>query len=258
MASTIVSKNKTCPNSEFRLVADGIVALAQDYNVNLQGYSSVELPLFSALSAAKQKLIIESMKLFLSTLQQVVGAGASLDDGKQTAWHAISFMGLRPPAGLFTHLQQGTVLEIYDLNNFQIWRNFEFLRVSSYTLEEIYCIDVFSRYYRPPSFMQECVEKVTLLIKAEAPEIFFPDISEHALTETVSRDKLVIMVKHHLFALLKDRTGQPAAWFVMSSGEVTKGPKKRMTPVELEESVSVSTTLFHEKSEQKPSLLLMD
>ena len=206
--------------SEFKILADQIAALASKYGITLKGYRSPELPLFQALPGAKQQEVIALAKKYYASLVAIEAMGERLDNHTRSTWAALSGLGLVPPSDLFNHFNAGSAVEIYDLNNLQIWRNFETFKVCSYTLEEIYCIEWFHRYERSLEISQACISYVTDLLMGKTEDIVFPDIPSHILDETCSIEKLRLEMRFILICRLMDREGKLAAFAVISSAKL--------------------------------------
>ena len=54
--------------------------------------------------------------------------------------------------------------EDYNVEGLQTWRNLNFMKFCSYTLEEVFCIEWYKRYTRTAGKNEECMEKVAYLI----------------------------------------------------------------------------------------------
>lgn len=206
-------------SSEFRDVADRVRDIAAKYSLNLVSYRSPELPLYSALGPAKRAEVLGQLKIFLRTMESVEASGVRLDNQERSVWHALASMGLVPPSDLFAKFGSEDVVEILDLAGVQIWRNFNFLRICSYTLEEMYCFDWKERYTRDEAMIGECIRKVGALLAGETPDLYHSNIEDHVIQETRSSDRFTLQVRHEYMARLKDRNGQLAAWLVVSRVE---------------------------------------
>lgn len=214
------SDHQTNRTSEFREFADKVCAIAAKYDVKITGYHSPELPLYSALSTQKQIEALHMLKTFDLSMEITQSQGGELDSQDRSLWGALSALGLVPPSDLFLRLEPGTAIEIYNLDGMQIWRNFTCMQYCSYTLEEVYSIELFTRYKRDPQKTAECIDKVGRLLSGQTPEIFYPEISPHILEETCSLEQFSLSVHHKMFSVLKNREGNLAAWLVMSGAEI--------------------------------------
>jgi hypothetical protein len=202
---------------EFREISDKISGLATNFSLQVIGYHSPELPLYSQMSEQKQATALSQLKVFLQTMESAAAAGESLDDSGRSLWHALSTLRLIPPSGMFSYVRPDHVIEIYNLENVQIWRSLNFHKFCSYTLEEMYSIEWTNRYRRDPGKVEECIEKVTSLVQGKTPDIYFTGIAEHTLDETSSSLRLILRADHEWLGRLKDQSGVLTAYIVASS-----------------------------------------
>jgi hypothetical protein len=207
--------------NEFRETADNICALTAKYKLSTKGYHNPDLPLFSTLTSQRQFELVRLLKMYFESLLAIEAMGERLDNHDRATWCAISSMGLVPPADLFKHFSSDAAVEIYDINSLQIWRNFECLKLCSYTLEEIYCLEWFNRYKRDEKVSQACFEVVGGLVNSNTADIVFPDIAEHTIEETCSLDRLKLKMRFVLFSKLKNRDGKTVAFAAISDARVT-------------------------------------
>ena len=215
---------------EFRAAADRVTRVAEHYGIKVRGYGSADLPLYSKLSREQQEVALQLIALFADSFEAAIDHSRQPPAEERFLWSALSKMGMVPPSELFSLLKQGAVIEIYNLENLQIWRNFSCFQYCSYSLEEVYSLPVFTRYWRSPEKLEECLTKVNELLSGRAPDVFFPEIEKHKLIETCSEGCLVLEVHHELFCKLKDRNGTLCAWLVMSSAELLGSSEKHPKP----------------------------
>lgn len=222
MRAASLKSTERHPLNEFRELADAVVNLCARYGVKVVAYADPELPFFSVLSAAAQEKALRGLRAYLESLKVVEDHGEDLRDDQRSIWYALSTLGLLPPSQLFALFKSGEVIEIYDMEGFQIWRNFNFLKICSYTLEEMYSIEWHRRYRRSDEKSQECLEKIGILLSQQSPEIFNALIGEHILEETQSKELLLLNARHDWLVRLNDRAGVFSAWMGISTVEILK------------------------------------
>jgi hypothetical protein len=230
MNTALHKDNQLDRNSKFRETADKVCELLGKYDLKVVGYHSSELPYFSALPIQKQNESLALLKTFLQSAEVTEAFGEKLDDHERSLWGALSAMGLIPPSDLFSSLRPGAAIEIYDLEGLQIWRNFTCMQYCSYTLEEVYSVEVYTRYNRDAEKLSACIAKVGDLLTGKSPEIFDPEVAPDILEETFSQDRLRLEVHHQLFCRLKNRQGTVTAWLVMSGAKLLEKQKTELLP----------------------------
>lgn len=203
----------------FRHAANRVSSLGQKFGFSVRAYDDAALPLFSALSLDARRQALKALKGYLNSLLAGIHADKNLDQPHISTWWAFSALGLRPNADLFRHFRPDTMIEVYTLDNVQIWRNFEFFRYNSYTIEEIHCLNWEALYDRGAENTAMCFEIVSKVFTGET-ELFLPNHAPYVLTEKCSRDRNVLKVEHYLVSALKDRDGNLGGYLVGTRGDV--------------------------------------
>ena len=205
---------------EFRAIAEKITAVATKYSLSIKPFHSPDLPLYSALPEQKRAEALQQIKIFLNIMEGAEASHRRLDDDERFTWFALSSLDLIPPPDLFAKIKPGTVIEIYDLNSFQIWRNFGFFKYCSYTLEEIYCVEWFHRYKRSEESLQMCLKYLEGILSGQLPDIAPMEIPLYSMEETSSEGRLCIRMDHGIICRLKNRQGEAVAYLVTADGEI--------------------------------------
>lgn len=212
---------------EFKRIALALQAFGQKYGVPIQGFHGPELPHFSRLSSTEKSRIVNLLKVFLETFLVTEGAGARIDRHDQALWHALSCMKFVPPQDLLQHIAKDDVIEVYTPEGLQIWRNLNFMKICSYTLEEMYCIDWPSRYDRAPEMTASCLAEIQKLLSMQTPDIYPVRVPAHRFQETCSSGRFYLEASHEIFARLANRQGEVVAWLATSKVEVLDRPTRR-------------------------------
>ena len=133
---------------EFISLAEQTVAFANLANCQLRALAGPHLPFFKNLDEKNQIEILRSLKTYNEICAETLANGDSLTDSKSFVWQALKKLGLRFSSDMFNFIQQENVIEIYDMNNVQIFRNFNFFGFTSYALEDLLCrpwVELFHR-----------------------------------------------------------------------------------------------------------------
>lgn len=169
--------------TEFGNLAD---ALPGFENIFLQG------------SVAQQKTFVARLKFYNEIFSSGMDPETDLVDLK-FVWSILKKFKMCPPADLIGKLDVSNYIEIRDNRGVQIFGNFNFLKVLSYSVEELFWYswdELFSRDEKITQLiMQEFIKSVTT-----ATQPFDPNISEHTCWETRSRGKHSAKVKMLMFS----------------------------------------------------------
>jgi hypothetical protein len=106
----------------------------------------------------------------------------ALNDLRLT-WYAIRKLNLRGPDDLFSALSEKDCIEIYDKNGVQMYRNFEFFRFCSYSVEELLTAPWYELFARDPE-IQKNMQLEAQRVMTISREHFRSSIPKHLTDET--------------------------------------------------------------------------
>ena len=124
---------------EFTSLAKQTVLFAKMADCKLTAFSGPNLPFFSKLSVLEQRKAITRLEIYNQICAEVLADGKSLKDSTALTWYALKKFNMIFSSDLFQYITNDNVIEVYDRDNVQIFRNFHFFDVSSYTLEDLIC-----------------------------------------------------------------------------------------------------------------------
>jgi transcriptional regulator with XRE-family HTH domain len=205
----------------FRDFAMRVADLAAKAGVQVEPFENPALPHFQKLMPSLQDQALASLRLKSEILETWL-AGGEASSPNQILWATLSGLGLVPPPELFQHLKPSSIIEIFNLSYFQIWRDFNTLRVNSFTLEEMYCLSGFERFERAPEIDAYILEwSAKLSVAGRGDRVLMLKLPPYPLVEKNSRKLLTLEVEHELVCALRDRDGNMAAWLLMTNARVT-------------------------------------
>jgi len=212
----------------FRILSDRVAQLLSACGTPVRAYLDSGLPLYRALPEKKQKAALDQLRVFLQSIEMAAKDGKGFDDPR-SLWYALSALKLVPPSDLFDRIPSGSAIEIYDGENIQIWRNWEVMRVCSYTIEEIHCLEWHVRYDRQDVVTAQCFDLVNTLFNGES-DIVIPSVPEHEITESRSQERFYLKVDFKIASKLRDRDGQPIAFLLASAVNAAYKTRRRDEP----------------------------
>ena len=228
MADLFIRKNCSeafAPTGEhlkqsFRELAHELCAMGAAVDVVIRPYALSSLPHFGALSLAEQQEAVMKLAQYVSICQDVVASGGSLRSTRTFVWRAFREFGWTPSSKLFEAMGEDHVVEIYDLNNIQLFRNFRFFEFCSYTLEDIFTrpwMQLFQRMSQ--SQTDDLLGFVTKLVKSRTRETIFPDLGIQNTREVDSELRYQVDIEVDSMALLFDATAEPVAFIACERAE---------------------------------------
>lgn len=231
--------------SKFKQLANRITQITEKYNITLKGYHHESLPYFSRKTPEQKSKILEALEKFYGSMVYTEKEGDSLANQQKILWGFLSAFKCHPNSEMFSRFQPDDVIEIYDLEGFQMWRNLKFMEICSYTIEEMYCLDWSDRYDRDPQILGECTEKLTSLLTEKSPEIYDINIKNYILTEKCSEQCFEIQTQHDWMGRIRDQNGQLKMWIVVSKAKVLSSQNGLRRDSFSKESTKNTLSLVH-------------
>lgn len=143
-----VSQGNSDRRDEFICESQIAVKYLESKGKRVQPFLSESLPYFNSLSEELQGQVLNRLSFFNEVCSNVVLAGGDLNNPRVMLWHALQSLKFIFPSDLFNYISDESVVEIYDQENIQIFRNLRFFDFTSYTLEDLLCrpwVELFSR-----------------------------------------------------------------------------------------------------------------
>jgi hypothetical protein len=170
----------------------------------------------NAQTAESLHQIMDSMRTFNEILLEAEGQNYKIVGDRRLVWLMLRRYGFRPPSNLFSLLEDGDVVEVYALDGRQIYRSFEFMAVSSYSIEDVVLNDFATLWERD--------EKITQMIWTEGvsklathSEAFAFEIPVHIGRESISRNRHELEIQFKMASPLYTTGPGPAAVLVTAS-----------------------------------------
>lgn len=182
-----------------------LCSLAGKEGFNILPYHEENWLKFRSLPALKQKQIFENYSVFHNICEKTVSGGSRLRNNQQIVWVAIKELGLRPCDNFFDKLDDSDVVEFYGNDCTQIFRNFNFFKVCSYTLAEIYSYDYMELWHRDKTHIEHINQRAVELFTSSNPKTTPWNMSDHLLIEKFSSQKFSIQLRLKYVSPLFDK-----------------------------------------------------
>lgn len=186
MLSQTKSNHSNLSNS--REVVRNISEVIGRFGVRVVPFRSPDLTHFRLLTEARQRLAIQQAMSYSESLDMVVREGWSLNDEKRALWSALRFFGFRPNSDVFSFIKDGDSVELYNSEHIQLWRNLGFMKICSYSLEEMFCFPWGERYIRDEVSLNTALETIGKLLQGRTRETIHLNL-RNILVETFSEEK---------------------------------------------------------------------
>jgi hypothetical protein len=207
-------------SESFRGLALELSAIGQSIDVTIRAFSDPSLPHFAKLTTDEQQNVVMQLARYVSICQDVLASGGSLRSTRTFVWRAFREFGWTPNSSFFNAMSDDHVIEIYDRNNLQIFRNFRFFELCSYTLEDVFTrpwTTLFRR--RDQAQTERLIKYVETMFAIETRETLFVDVGIQNTQETDSELRRSVDLEVEVAALLFDKDDKPEAFIVCERAE---------------------------------------
>lgn len=115
-----------------------MIELVAREGLSLRAFDSLTLPHFTAANFDERKRVIELLELTNRLIEKVHSEGLKASDSTSLVWAFFSSSKYIPTSETFDKIEDGDMVDIYNLQGQLIFANLRFYEVSSYTLEQLY------------------------------------------------------------------------------------------------------------------------
>lgn len=187
---------------EFKYLALRVSEFASEAETPVIPYHDPNLLLFRQADQNHKLAINAGLRSIVDICEACVAEGVHLKDQPQFLWMALTRLSLRPTSDFFSHLQSEDIVEIHGPAG-QIFRNFNYYRYCSYSLEELSSIHWTKLYDRNRDLENQLVGMTKQVIDRKCT--IFADQEKHIVKETSSAFSFKLSYKLRLMAPLFHR-----------------------------------------------------
>jgi len=172
-------------------------------------------PYFRAAPISERKKFIAKIRFYSQLIASAEAENIDIMKDKAFLWKSFSQIGLLPNSDLFSQIHPGDYIEVYDSEGVQLFANFEFLSLISYSFEEILWWSWDQLFARDPRHTETMMVNFThCFTQALGP--FVPSVEDHICWETRSETPKKALVTLKMFAPLFARNKKPMAMLATS------------------------------------------
>lgn len=215
------------PSEDFKTIVDRITVLILKSGNQAVAYHSPSLLIYNSLKPEQQHKVLDDAKVYLASLETSLGADLAhgdseitiKEDYKISLWSALKYFGLRPVSDLFSYLSRNKIVEVYNAEGIQIWRNFNFFEVCGYSIEEMFCYTWLERYERNEETLKHIFAIISRFMSGENVNIKCDIYNQ--IKELISTQKLTINALHEYVSPFYDKSNRYAGFVVISSAYIS-------------------------------------
>jgi hypothetical protein len=174
---------------------------------------------FKVLPSAHQQGILASLESSIEICASAIENGVDLrGQNLSLVWWGLKKAKLRPLSDLFHRLDQTDLIEIYSLDDRQIFRSFNMFNCVSYSLEELFSYEWWELFRRDEA-VTDSLQKVTQQFRAGHDKTIEVHGPLHAVDEVFSRRRRQARMRVRLFSPLFQANGRIGGYLVCSRVE---------------------------------------
>lgn len=209
--------------NSFSDILTRISALGREADIQIEPFTSPDLPYFSVLPAAMKSSAFHAAKAYLEICENTKLAGG-IKDSKIFVWQGIKSLGLRPTSDFFNYLSDDSVVEVHDFHARQLFRNLTYFRYSSYDLESLFCRDIHQLFSYDKSAIEYLLTWFEEIKSGQWPGMKPFNLPTTPICEIASPLKYELSVEFQYGGPLFDRDGRPAATISIEKAKIENIP----------------------------------
>ncbi|MAV92429.1 MAG: hypothetical protein CL676_13505 [Bdellovibrionaceae bacterium] len=135
----------------------------------------------------------------------------TLDDSPAIFRIALDHYKVRVSDEFFKDLEFNDLIELYDMEHFQIFRTFNFYQLSNYTLEDILMNEWYNLYERPAHITDKIMQQVEEHFKSGRNYSKF-DVESHIMKEIFAKPRGAFVTRFKSLATTYSDSGEPTGF----------------------------------------------
>lgn len=184
-------------DSEFAQLAESTATLLNQYDLNVRPYRSSADLAFSKLPQEVKVKYFTHFKAYYEILSETHHSGKDLREAKHLLWNMLNRLKYRVTDDILSRIADHQIVEIYNLENIQVFRNLPFFKICSYSIDEIVSLPWWQLYKREDAISQLIFQYASKVLNGETTETVAPEVPLHLLEERDSfgRHKMNVTVE---------------------------------------------------------------
>ncbi|WP_374033400.1 hypothetical protein ACES2I_11460 [Bdellovibrio bacteriovorus] len=175
--------------ADFKVLCEKLSQVLSHEGVSIHPYRDSSLQFFNSLTPSQQERAYKTLRDYVDICESALTEHASLRDSERFCRRALERWGLSVASDFFLTVKPEDCVEIYTDEGFQIFRNLRFFELSSYSVEELYCVEWWKLFGRDPQVTEKLFSMCLQTLQGRIPGTLNFDIVEHEVWENDSAEK---------------------------------------------------------------------
>lgn len=161
----------------------------------LKPYTDESLQKFQQFDIDKQQKVFLSFSSYYDLLSNLQASKVDLNSNKMLLWNALKHLGYRPCPDLLDYIDEEDVIEVYNSEFLQVFRNFRFMELCSYSVLDTFSHSWSELFVRPKT-VDETLGTIGFQIFSSQIDKTIPvQVEDHYLFEIFSEDMHYFKIK---------------------------------------------------------------
>lgn len=169
------------------------------------GPSDYARDLFGRLSPGLQRSLVKSFEHYMECVAQLKRSGLSVRDTRRLTWAYLKLQGLAPCSDTFLNIDEGTLVEVFNRDYIQIFRNIRFFEEFDVPIFDLLVNDWMTNFKRDP----EVEERLFLRIEScfrKLPRVgYLDDLESHKLQRRFADSSKARQIQYGFYSPLIGR-----------------------------------------------------
>lgn len=150
---------------------------------------------FEGLPLKSQSRILDNFKIYCDLLGFARKCGVPMYDSKKLTWACLQLLKLRPCHDVLEKIQENDVVEIYNTDHIQIFRNLRFFELCSYSIFDVLVYEWTTLYERNATIQAAILDQTQETLNTGRRTINYKNIEPHLLLERFSPEKRKFLIE---------------------------------------------------------------
>lgn len=137
---------------------------------------------FQRSALGLQRRTLCDLSLYVKLLEDFKSSGGSLRDSRRLTWAFLKLRGLQPCSSTFSRIEEEDVIEVYNSEHIQVFRNIKFFEYYTGSLFDLCVLDWMSLYRRNPQIEEQLFLQLESSFRQNSRVLAFKGVSEHDLS----------------------------------------------------------------------------
>ncbi|MES2768531.1 MAG: hypothetical protein V4596_05230 [Bdellovibrionota bacterium] len=163
---------------------DIVAVLGSLQNITIRTTSEEGIKKIDSLDSESLVTRITDLKKHIIGMQNAILGKGRVSNQEMTK-NILEFMKYRTNTDIIDSISEDDIVEIYNLDCIQIFRNFKFYETTTYSLSDLISFDWSELYYRPSQVSQKIQKHITAVLQNSDDSITYDmsDVPTHMIKE---------------------------------------------------------------------------